>query len=107
MAGQNYTSTAAKLDTYGHPYLQNVTPVVTVDLKLYTFSSLIKVTSFANECDKETTDQTKNVTTKADATRTTVDFGLVGRALGPLGTGEQFCNRALLRLLLFCSTFPL
>ena len=49
----------------------------------------------------------ENVTTKADATRTTVDFGLVGTAPGLLGTGEQFCKRALLRLLLFCSTFPL
>ena len=67
--------------------------MTSVDLKLDTISSLI--TTFANECGKETTDQTENVTTRADATRTTVDFGLVGRALGPLGTGEQFCNRAL------------
>ena len=64
--------------------------MTSVDLKLDTFSSLIKVTSFANECGKETTDQTENVTTKADATRTTVDFGLVGRALGPLETGVHF-----------------
>ena len=81
--------------------------MTSVDLKLDTFSIVIKVTSFANECGKETMDQTENVTTKADATRTTVDLELVGRALGPLGTGAQFCNRALLQLLLFCSTFPL
>ena len=53
--------------------------MTSVDLKSDTFSSLIKVTSFANECDKETTVQTENVTTKADATRTTVDLELVGR----------------------------
>ena len=53
--------------------------MTSVDLKLYAFSSLIRVTSFAHECGKETTDQTENVTTKADATRTTVGFRLVGR----------------------------
>ena len=39
--------------------------MTSVDLKLDTFSIVIKVTSFANECGKETTDQTENVTTKA------------------------------------------
>ena len=65
--------------------------MTSVDLKLDTISSLI--TTFANECGKETTDQTENVTTRADATRTTVDFGLVGRGrLVHLEPGNNFAT---------------